>query len=95
MGELPTTETLGRNAGRVRDFGAGLLNAVPQIAPVLSGDTEDRFVMARRDGTEAIAVKTIETRPQRCMLVEWRDRTGGTVRHSVEPDDGFDPRTRP
>ena len=95
MSELHSTETLGREAGRVRDFGTGLLNAVPQIASVFYGDTEGRFVMARRDGTEAIAVKTIETRPQRRIIVEWRDRTGGILRHSVESDDGFDPRTRP
>ncbi|MCS6853370.1 MAG: cache domain-containing protein [Elioraea sp.] len=95
MAELHACETLGRDAKHVRDFGAGLLKAVPQIAAVFYGDTTGGFVMARRDSPETIAVKTIETAPQRRVVNEVRDWAGRTLRVAEDPTDPYDPRTRP
>lgn len=95
MGELHATATLGRDPARLREFGAGLLNAVPQIAAVFYGNTDGGFVMARREDAETIAIKTIETWPQRRVTTELRDLGGRTMRETVIADDAFDPRTRP
>ncbi|MDW8445261.1 MAG: adenylate/guanylate cyclase domain-containing protein [Acetobacteraceae bacterium] len=95
MAELQARETLGRDAKHVRDFGAGLLKAVPQIAAVLYGDTTGGFVMARRGSPETIAVKTIETAPQRRVVDEVRDWAGRIPRVAEDPTDPYDPRTGP
>ncbi|MCS6920339.1 MAG: cache domain-containing protein [Elioraea sp.] len=95
MAELHAGETLGRDAARMGDFGAGLLSAVPQIAAVFYGNADGAFVMARREGDKTIAIKTIEPHPQRRVFIEVRDLGADSVRQLEAVDDGFDPRTRP
>jgi hypothetical protein len=72
-----------------------LLN-VPQLAIVSFADAAGQFMMLRRSADGAIDTKLILQTPNG-RQVTWvrRDRDGRTIAVEQDPDDTYDPRTRP
>lgn len=78
-------------------FAASALKQIPQISALYVGDSEGNFSMARRGTqTDATQIKQIINIPGR-RHVFWidRDPAGNEVSRREDPQDQFDPRSRP
>ncbi len=78
-------------------FAASALKQIPQISALYVGDSEGNFSMARRGTqTDATQIKQIINIPGR-RHVFWidRDEAGNELSRREDPQDQFDPRTRP
>jgi adenylate cyclase len=73
-----------------------LLRTVPSIALVSLADPNGNYVLQRRNAEGGIDTKTIQETPGP-RRVTWvrRDRDGRVVATEDDPEDRFDPRTRP
>ena len=88
--DMPMTE---RNATAER-FALSVLKELPQIASFYVGDSEGDFLMVRRlqDGVE---MKQIINGGDRTVLLTSRDAAGNETSRREDPNDTYDPRTRP
>lgn len=76
-------------------IGAALLNSVPQVASVYVGSMRGDFIMLRRNAEGGVDSRVIMTRPERTVTNTARGPDGRVLRSTTDPDDAFDPRTRP
>ncbi|MBZ8132823.1 cache domain-containing protein [Afifella sp. IM 167] len=75
------------------------LRSHDQFAGIFYGNTEGDFVYVNRDaslGRPAYRAKTIENRPERRSVdLVWRDDAYSVISRRSDPQDRYDPRTRP
>jgi class 3 adenylate cyclase len=73
-----------------------LLRTVPSIALVSLADTRGNFVLKRRNEAGSVDTKTIQNDPPP-RTVTWvrRDANDAVIATEEDPEDTFDPRTRP
>jgi hypothetical protein len=81
---------------QVEKFAIDAMNHVPQIADFILGDATGDFVMVRRNDGGGIDIKLIDNTPG-ARKVEWirGDAAGEEIGRDQDPNDTFDPRTRP
>lgn len=92
--DRPPFDAPGRE--RAERLAMEVLRNVPQLAMVLFGDDHGNFLMLRRSKGGAIDSKVIEngTSGRRVFWVR-RDSAGATTAIEDDPQDSYDPRTRP
>jgi len=80
----------------VQRFATDVLQHVPQITDFIIGDANGDFVMVRRTDNGGIDTKLIDNAPGARKVV-WlrRDAEGKEIGRDEDPNDTFDPRTRP
>jgi adenylate cyclase len=73
-----------------------LLRTVPSIALVSLADTRGNFILKRRNEAGSVDTKTIQNDPPP-RTVTWvrRDANDAVIATEEDPEDSFDPRTRP
>jgi len=78
-------------------FAIGALKEIPQIAEFNFADTDGNFMMMRRnDAAGGIDTKLISNAPgARTVLWIRRNPAGDATVHEEDPNDTYDPRTRP
>ena len=92
--DRPPFDAAGR--GRAERFAAEVLRNVPQLATVIFGDANGNFLMLRRTAEGAIDSKVIENnRDGRRVFWVRRDLQDATTKVEDDPEDTYDPRTRP
>lgn len=79
----------------VEPLSMALLTSVPHVAIVSVADKDGNYFMFRRNAAGGIDTKTITMGPPRHVVNTIRDATGSVVRTFEDPEDLFDPRTRP
>ncbi|TCP38867.1 cache domain-containing protein [Rhodovulum marinum] len=82
-----------------RDHLEGLLfqqlRSAPQFAGAFYGDEDGNFVFVKRDGPHAYLTKIVDvTDPRRALFIA-RDDDFVSLGNRFDPDDAYDPRTRP
>jgi len=78
-------------------FAASAMHQIPQISSFFVGDSDGNFIMVRRgERAEVMEVKEIVTAgSQRQVILTEQDETGKELSRREDPQDEFDPRTRP
>jgi class 3 adenylate cyclase len=77
-------------------FAAGALRQIPQIDALYTGDAEGNFIMLRRGDPDGTVTTLINNSPgPRVVELIRRDPQGRVTRRDPDPNDNFDPRTRP
>ena len=80
----------------IETFGASLLRQIPQIAILSFADEEGNYVMVRRVAAGGTDTKVVQNAPgPRRVIWIHRDAAGIEMGREEDPDDQFDPRTRP
>ena len=79
----------------VEPLSMALLSSVPHVAIVSVADSDGNYFMFRRNASGGIDTKTITVGPPRRVMNIIRDADGSVVRTFEDPEDRFDPRTRP
>jgi class 3 adenylate cyclase len=80
----------------IETFGASLLRQIPQIAILSFADDEGNYVMVRRAAAGGTDTKVVQNAPgPRRVIWIHRDAAGVETGREEDPDDQFDPRTRP
>jgi class 3 adenylate cyclase len=72
-----------------------LLNSVRHVSIVSIADSEGNYFMFRRNAVGGIDTKVITQTPARRVVNTIRDADGTVIRTYEDPQDRFDPRTRP
>lgn len=76
-------------------FAGSVLDQIPQMAAFYFGDDEGNFLMMRRDKS-GVETKEIMNSPQaRHVILTFHDPSGRMLSQREDPNDTFDPRTRP
>lgn len=80
----------------IETFGISLLRQIPQIAILSFADEEGNYVMVRRAAAGGTDTKIVQNAPgPRRVIWIHRDAAGIEMSREEDPEDQFDPRTRP
>jgi adenylate cyclase len=79
----------------VEPLSMAVLSSVPHVAIVSVADRDGNYFMFRRNPSGGIDSKIITVGPPRHVVNIIRDADGSVVRTFEDPEDRFDPRTRP
>lgn len=72
------------------------LRVTPNFSGLYYGDETGNFVMIMRTETpNRFRSKIIQTQPQRSVKFIWRNEDFSAIETKLDPEDAFDPRTRP
>lgn len=72
------------------------LRVTPNFSGLYYGDQDGNFVyIMRTDGPGPFRSKIVQTSPERSVKLMWRNEDFSIVHSATDPEDTFDPRTRP
>lgn len=84
------------NSELLAGIAGSVLRRVPQIDQLSFADEDGNYLLVRRGAENGTALKVIRNSPPpREVALIRRDAAGREISHTLDPNDGFDPRERP